>query len=158
MPMPCTSHAWRAFDELSVHELHALLRLRCAVFVVEQACPYADVDGLDPEADHLLAWGGDGELAGYLRVFRPGPDGAPARIGRVVTAQPARGMGLGRWLMREALAEIERRHGPAAVELSAQVRLARFYAGLGFAEVSDPYDEDGIPHCRMRRSGPFSAG
>jgi len=151
MPEPCTRYAWRSFDEFGVHELHAVLRLRCEVFVVEQGCPYADVDGRDPEADHLLAWGGDGALAGCLRIFRPGCDGAPAGIGRVVTAPAARRTGLGRWLMRQALAEIERRHGPVAVEISAQVRLERFYAELGFVPASEPYDEDGIPHRRMRR-------
>ena len=39
----------RSFAELSTHELHDILRLRVDVFVVEQQCPYAEVDGQDDE-------------------------------------------------------------------------------------------------------------
>ena len=44
-------------SELSVSQLYALLQLRCAVFVVEQNCPYQDIDGDDLTGDnrHILA-------------------------------------------------------------------------------------------------------
>ncbi|MEI9982694.1 MAG: GNAT family N-acetyltransferase [Aliidongia sp.] len=138
---------WRKFEELAPRELYALLKLRCAVFIVEQACAYPDIDGKDPLASHLLCHDGS-DLIGCLRIFAPG---AAARIGRVVVAPSARGTGLGRRLMLEGLAEIGRRWGDVPVDLSAQAHLERFYAGLGFARVSDDYLEDDIPHCDMRR-------
>jgi ElaA protein len=141
---------WREFDALGPQELYEILRLRCAVFVVEQKCPYADIDGKDPRARHLLAHIGP-DLAGCLRIFAPGVAGPAARIGRVVVDSPHRSNGLGRRLMIEALAEIERRYGAAPVEISAQAHLERFYAGLGFARISEDYLEDDIPHCDMRR-------
>ena len=144
---------WREFDALSPGELYALLKLRCEVFIVEQACAYADIDGKDPLARHLLAYAGS-ELIGCLRVFLPDAAGEAARIGRVVVAPPARGTGLGRRLMRRALAEIEVHFGAVPVELSAQAHLEAFYASLGFERISENYLEDGIPHCDMRRDGP----
>ncbi len=53
-------------SDLSVSQLYALLQLRCAVFVVEQNCPYQDIDGddlqdidgddLEGENRHILGW------------------------------------------------------------------------------------------------------
>ncbi|RAH98412.1 GNAT family N-acetyltransferase [Acuticoccus sediminis] len=159
--------AWRAFDALTVHELHAILKLRVDVFVVEQACPYAEIDGADPDAEHLLATapsagqpataapspghtGPAGPLLATLRVFPPS-GGAPARIGRVAVAPAARGTGLGAAVMRAALERIAERHGAAAVEVSAQAHLERFYQRLGFARIGPDHTIDGIPHVDMRR-------
>ncbi len=143
--------AWRAFDALLPRDLHDLLRLRADVFVVEQACVFAEIDGRDPEALHLLARipGSDG-LAGTLRLFPPAA-GAPASIGRVATAAWARGLGLGRALMVEGIAEARQRFGAVALEVGAQARLEAFYAGLGFVRASPDSDEDGILHCTMVR-------
>ena len=149
-------HAWRSFHQLSAAELNSLLRLRCEVFVVEQQCPYLDIDGRDPDADHLLAWGVNDRLSGYLRVFAPSKPDATAQIGRIVTSPEDRGSGLGRWMLQEALGFIARRHGRVPVKLSAQVYLERFYAGFGFERSSDDYFEDGILHCDMLR--PASRG
>jgi len=128
-----------------------VLRLRADVFVVEQACVFAEIDGRDPEALHLLARipGSDG-LAGTLRLFPP-KRGARASIGRVATATSARGLGLGRAIMMEGVAEARRRFGGTPVEIGAQARLEAFYAGLGFVRTSPDYDEDGILHCTMVR-------
>ena len=138
---------WRAFDALTTRELYALLRLRSEVFVVEQNCVFADMDGKDEAALHLLAW--DGEmLGGYLRVFLVGE---AARIGRVVVSPACRSTGLGRRLMAEALDEISRRLSDAPVDLSAQAHLERFYGSFGFVRISPDYLEDDILHCDMRR-------
>jgi ElaA protein len=145
-------HVWRGFHELNAAELYSLLRLRCEVFVVEQQCPYLDIDGRDFEAVHLLAFGGDDRLSGYLRVFAPTQGDAAAHIGRIVTAPYDRGSGLGRWMVQEALRFIAERHGGVPVKLSAQVYLERFYEGFGFARSSDDYSEDGIMHCDMLRA------
>lgn len=144
-------HAWRSFAQLSTAELYSLLRLRCEVFVVEQQCAYLDIDGRDPEADHLLAWDSNGCLCGYLRAFGPdGPD-ASARIGRIVTSPRDRKAGLGRWLIRQALDFVAARYGDVPIKISAQVYLECFYADFGFERTSPDYLEDGILHCDMLR-------
>ncbi len=142
--------AWRRFDALSARELHDMLRLRADVFVVEQSCAFAEIDGRDPDALHLLARTAEGgPLAGTLRLFPPEPATGRAVIGRVSTATTARGTGLGRALMAEGKAEARRRFGPVPIAIGAQARLERFYAGLGFVRDGGDYIEDGIAHCAM---------
>lgn len=136
----------RAFAELSIDELYAIIALRERVFVVEQNCAYLDADGLDPECRHLWATR-DGAILAYLRFIPPGMKYKEAAIGRVIVAQEARGTGLGKDLMRRGLAIA----GAAPVRLGAQAHLERFYSELGFRRVSDVYDEDGIPHIEMLR-------
>lgn len=143
----------RAFDALSLRELYALLRLRAAVFVVEQACVYQDVDGHDPDSLHLLGWRG-GLLAAYARILPAGVTFPEVSIGRVVTAPEARGGGLGRALMQQALAVCARRFPGAPVRIGAQAHLQDFYSGLGFVPASAPYDEDGIAHVEMLLAPP----
>ncbi|HEV2675742.1 MAG TPA: GNAT family N-acetyltransferase [Aliidongia sp.] len=147
---------WRRFEELGTGELYALLRLRADVFVVEQNCVFADIDGKDDLALHLLAWVGD-TLGGYLRVFGPTTAQGAAKIGRVVVAPALRSTGLGRRLMAAALEEISHRLGSVPTELSAQAHLERFYASFGFVRTSVDYLEDDILHCDMRREIVVSA-
>jgi ElaA protein len=149
MPGSPTHHAWRSFAQLSTDELYSLLRLRCEVFVVEQQCAHLDIDGRDPEADHLLAWNSDGGLSGYLRVFGADATDASARIGRIVTSPGDRKAGLGRWLVRQALDFVAARYGDVPVKIAAQVYLEHFYADFGFERSSSDYLEDGILHCDM---------
>ncbi|MCB8837252.1 GNAT family N-acetyltransferase [Aurantimonas sp. VKM B-3413] len=141
---------WSAFEDLSGREVHDLLRLRMDVFVVEQACAFAEIDGKDPGAIHLRRLVG-GELAGCLRVFAPSAPDFRVRIGRIATAARHRGGGLGHELMAEALRLCAERFQGAAIDLSAQAHLAGFYGRHGFLPVSDIYLEDGIPHLDMRR-------
>ncbi len=144
---------WADFDDIGTPHLYAMLRLRCDVFVVEQNCPYPDIDGLDSKAAHLLVWLDAGEpLSGCLRVFLPYADCPFAKIGRVATAKAVRGTGLGRWMMLEALSNIDARHPGATTEIGAQVAMEGFYTSLGFLRVSEDYDEDGIAHCTMMRA------
>jgi ElaA protein len=140
----------REFGALSRDELYRLLALRQAVFIVEQKCPYQDADGLDARAAHLFAADGD-EVVACARLFAPGERRAEAVIGRVVTAPSVRRSGLGRELMRRAVAAVEERHGRVAIWIGAQKYLERFYASFGFVRAGDDYDEDGIPHLPMRR-------
>ncbi len=138
------------FVELDALTLYLLLRLRVDVFVVEQQCPYVELDGRDVEPDTLHAWLPDdsGEPLAYLRVLRDGP--GPRRIGRVATAQRARGRGLGRTLVRRALDEC----AAEPVVLDAQAHLLRWYERLGFVRDGDDFIEDGIPHVPMRLATP----
>ncbi len=132
--------------ELDSRTLYALLRLRVDVFVVEQGCPYPELDGRDLEPETLHQWiaGAYGEPLAYLRLLTE-PDGA-RRISRVVTAKHARGQGLARPLVTEAI----RLAGDAPVTLEAQAHLEHWYARLGFERAGSDYVEDGIPHVPMR--------
>ena len=147
---------FRAFHELTAAELYAVLQLRQMVFVVEQRCPSLDADGSDDHAWHLLGWtaadDGTRRLGTYARVFAPGVKYEEASIGRVVTHPDARGAGLGRLVVAEALRRIEEVVAPGTpVRIGAQRYLERFYEGFGFRRVGDDYDEDGIPHVEMVR-------
>ena len=138
---------WAA--DLPPSTLYELLRLRVDVFVVEQACPYAELDGRDLEDGARHFWlGGDGRpepVLGYLRLLCE-PSGE-FRIGRLCTARSVRGRGLGRQLMEAALAEV----GDRPCVLDAQEHLAGFYREFGFRQVGEPYDRDGVAHVPMRR-------
>lgn len=136
-------------DELTLAQVYAVLAAREAVFVVEQACAYQELDGRDLDAEHVLAWAGDTVVA-CLRLLPPA-DGEPA-IGRVLVAPPWRRRGLGRELMIRGLARAGQRYPGLALRISAQTYLRDFYASLGFEATSAVYDEDGIPHVAMRRS------
>ncbi len=146
------------FGELDAASLYAALRLRSEVFVVEQTCVFLDMDGRDAEALHLLGETVDDDgaplLAAYARLYGPGAYYAEAAIGRVVTSPRARARGLGRTLMRRAIAECTARWPDAAIRIGAQRYLERFYASLDFVPAGAPYLEDGIPHVEMvRRAG-----
>jgi ElaA protein len=142
--------ARKEFGELTASELYALLRLRQDVFVVEQRCAYADLDGLDADAAHLFAVDGERVVA-YARLFAPGVRDPDAVIGRVVTAQSVRRSGIGRALMTRAIEAIAERHGATAIRLGAQKYLQRFYESFGFVRDGEDYIEDDIPHLPMRR-------
>lgn len=133
-------------DDLAAATLYDLLRLRVEVFVIEQACPYQDLDGLDlvPSTEHFWLESGRGEILSTLRLMQePGL----FRIGRVCTRASERGHGHTTRLMQAALAEV----GNRPCELNAQSYLADMYARHGFAAAGPEFLEDGIPHIPMRR-------
>lgn len=142
---------WFTFDELPLVDLYEVLKLRVDVFVVEQNCPYPEIDGRDPEALHYLLKDAEGRLAAYLRAFAPSAEEPFARLGRIVVAPHARGLRLGDHLMSAGLAWAWDLYPQADVELSAQAHLQRFYGSHGFEPTGEIYLEDGIPHVDMRR-------
>jgi ElaA protein len=155
MRSPVVTWRFARFDDLAPREVHDLFRLRAAVFVVEQACAFQDVDGVDPLCWHLLgrsAPGEGGELVAYARLVPPGIKYPEASIGRVITSRAARRTGAGRALMREALARAESLWPRQALRIGAQMYLKDFYGGFGFVQSSEPYDEDGIVHIEMLRA------
>lgn len=149
MPEKPLVSQWNAFDELTPRALYAMLKMRVDVFVVEQKCPYPEIDGKDYDALHLRILDGE-ELAASLRVLPPEGEGKPAKIGRVVVAPNYRDRKLGRRLMSEAIAFAQARFPGLPIELGGQSHLQKFYGSFGFAVISDEYLEDGIPHVDMR--------
>lgn len=133
------------FEALDARTAYDVWRLRQAVFVVEQECPYPDLDGRDPEPGtrHVLMRDDEGLLVGYARVL---DDAAAWRVGRVVLSPAARGLGLADSLMAAALAECPDRD----VVLDAQSPLRGWYEGLGFVVDGEEFVEDDIPHTPMR--------
>lgn len=141
----------KAFDELTAHELYALLRLRTEVFVVEQNCVFQDMDNKDQASHHLLGWRGE-ELVAYTRIVPPGLSYDEPSIGRVVTSPVARGGGIGKLLMEESIGHVYHLYGRQPIRIGAQFYLKKFYESLGFLQTSEIYDEDGIDHIEMTRN------
>ncbi|MFC9356559.1 GNAT family N-acetyltransferase [Rhodococcus sp. NPDC057014] len=137
--------------DLDNKTLYELLRLRVEVFVVEQACPYPELDGRDLLAETRHFWlEQDGQVVCTLRLLEEHADGAKSfRIGRLCTARPARGQGHTTRLLRAALAEV----GDAPCRINAQTYLVDMYAKHGFRPDGEEFVEDGIPHVPMRRGG-----
>ena len=137
-----------SFYQLTIHSLYELLQLRAAVFVVEQTCPYQDVDGKDQNALHVLGYKDD-QLVAYTRLFKPGAYFDNASIGRVLVKENQRQYGYGKVIMQSSIAYIENNFDTKTIELSAQTYLKKFYNDLGFKEIGEGYLEDDIPHIRM---------
>jgi ElaA protein len=138
-----------AFAELDAGTAYLLWQLREAVFVVEQRCPYLELDGRDLEPATRHAWVSyDGRPVGYLRVL---DDGGHVRIGRVCVAGGHRGRGLAEVLMHTALQVV----GDRPSRLSAQTYLTGWYRRLGYRIEGPEFLEDGIPHVPMTRPAPL---
>lgn len=145
---------WRVcrFGELSPVELARIYRARQQVFSIEQQCIYLDADEADESSYHLAAWSAAHTVPlAYARLVGPGVKYAEPSMGRVITTAPARGLGLGRELVRRVVAHCALVHPGEAIRISAQERLARFYADFGFVVIGEPYPEDGLPHLEMLR-------
>ena len=135
------------FRELTLEELYALARLRESVFVVEQACPYPELDGKDLNAYHLWLHDKDG-IAAYARALDFGvsfPDAAS--IGRILSVR--RRHGLGTQIVRAAIDAVRERFGTGPIKIEAQVYARGLYEKCGFRQCSDPFLEDGIEHIEM---------
>lgn len=140
------------FNSLTTAQLYSLLQLRSEVFVVEQTCPFQDMDGQDQAALHLLGYTPTGELGAYARLFAAGITYPEASIGRVVVSPRYRRYGLGRALLHEAIAAVEQQFGAQPIQIGAQQYLQAFYESFGFRQVGEGYLEDDIPHLHMIRA------
>ena len=150
-PEPTDEVRVASFRDLDTTTLYAILKLRVDVFVVEQKCPYPDLDGRDDEPGTRHVWLSHGdEVRAYLRIL---DDGDVERIGRVVVAPAARGTGHAARLMDEALTIIGNR--PSV--LAAQAHLARFYTNYGYPHTGPEFLDEGVPHVPMFRAAPQSA-
>ncbi len=133
----------KKFGELTVDELYAILQLRVSVFVVEQNCPYMELDGQDQIAVHIW-FGQDGAVKAYLRVM---PDEKGARIGRVIAVDRRRGLGTA--ILRQGIKTAREVFGAKSIYLEAQTYARGLYEKQGFRQVTEEFLEDGIPHVGM---------
>lgn len=146
----------KLFDELGTRELYEILRARTAVFIVEQKCPYQDVDGIDCRSLHVFYAREDGRVEAYLRAFwKEGASGAGlsgdvVQMGRVLTVR--RGEGLGGRILRDGIEQVRLKFDPRSIFIEAQCYARGFYEREGFAACSEEFLEDGIPHVGMELS------
>ena len=136
----------RRFSELTTYELYELLRVRSAVFVVEQKCVYQDLDGDDQSAIHLWQ-SAIGKVVALARVCPARTHMKEVSIGRVISTD--RGCGYGKQIMLHAIEVAQNYFGATIIEIEAQEYAKGFYEGVGFRQSSDCFMLDGIPHIRM---------
>lgn len=134
----------KSFDKLTTQELYEILQARMAVFVVEQNCPYQDIDGQDYNADHLFIKE-DGKLKAYLRILKKDED--TARLGRIITTERGKGYGLA--LIKEGIRSAAKLYKAKKIYIEAQCQAVGFYEKVGFKTRSEPFLDDGIPHVKM---------
>ena len=140
---------WHTFQELPASILYDILALRQEVFVIEQKCPYPDIDYQDQQALHLLGMKNH-RLVAYLRFFPLGtlyPDALS--FGRVLVKETERGQGVAKNLMNQVELYLKEIKNTAPIIISAQVYLQKFYSDYGYQAVGAPFDEDEIPHIKM---------
>ena len=137
----------KKWDDLSIDEVQSIFGLRSEVFIVEQECPYQDVDGRDAEADHLLLYENN-ILCGYTRIFPKNTYFTDASFGRTVVKKTHRGKGYGHVLVKKSLKHLKNKK-ENTIKISAQSYLIKFYASHGFIPKGEEYLEDNIPHTAM---------
>lgn len=135
------------FHELTVDELFEIYKLRCSVFVVEQSCPYQDVDDADKVSIHLMAVDEKG-LQGYLRIIPAGVTTDDVSIGRVVVVK--RRCGLGENMVLKGIEIVKEHFNANVVTIDAQVYVTELYRRCGFVQTSGEFMIDNIPHIEMK--------
>ncbi len=143
----------KTFENLSLNEFHNILQLRVNVFVVEQNCPYPELDEKDKFAWHFFAVPEEDpeKIIAYTRIFKPGDYYEQAAIGRVVVNPEFRGKDLGHELIKKSIETVESLFKTKEIKIGAQTYLKDFYESHGFNQMGEAYLEDGIPHIHMIR-------
>lgn len=141
----------KQFNDLTPGELYNILQLRNEVFIVEQNCPYQDMDNKDIHAHHLMGMKGE-KLLAYARLLAPGISYSESSIGRVVSSPSARKTGMGKKLMQESIEQVRNLFHTDIIRIGAQLYLQKFYESFGFQKDSEIYLEDNIPHILMLRN------
>ena len=136
------------FKELTVKEVYEILKLRQDIFIMEQACLYQDIDGIDEYSLHVLAQSEDTLLA-YARII-PNDETQIVKLGRIIVHPDHRGMTLGKTLVEYTIQKAQQLFTPQHIHISAQTYLKRFYESLGFRSIGNSYDLDGISHIDMK--------
>lgn len=136
----------RRFDELDIHDLYEIMKLRCDVFIVEQECHYEDIDGRDINAIHVYLKDNN-EIVGYLRILDKGVLFKEVSIGRVIAKR--RRVGIGSELLKAGLKAAKKYYNADKIKIEAQVYAKSFYERVGFKVCGTEFLEDGIPHVPM---------
>lgn len=136
----------KKFNELSINDLYAILKARVDVFVVEQNCPYEEIDNMDQRAIHIYYKEGDKILA-YLRVLHKSETSKSISIGRVVSLK--RRSGLASKLIQEGIKVAQEYFNAQVIDLEAQTYAKTLYEKQGFKQISSEFLVDGIPHIKM---------
>lgn len=150
--MPQINWTTKHFKDLSVDEYFEILFLRSEIFIIEQNCPYMDVDEKDRKAFHLFGRNAEGKVIAVTRILPKGISYEEMSIGRVALKKEFRGTGIGDELMQESIRFIEQNFGKQNIRISAQEYLLNFYQKQGFKPVSEMYLEDNQPHVEMLRN------
>ena len=139
----------KKFHDLTVDEFHDILQLRINIFVVEQNCPYPELDDRDKIAFHFFGINKENKIIAYTRIFKPGDYYEEPAFGRVAVHQDYRNQKIGFQLVEQTIIEIHKLFGNINIKIGAQTYLNNFYQSFGFHQVGDDYIEDGIPHIHM---------
>ncbi|MGM0138275.1 ElaA protein [Enterococcus sp. DIV0755b] len=134
------------FNELTTKEFYQIAKERVAVFVVEQNCPYQEIDETDEVALHTYFLSENGEIAAYTRIYS---ENETVHFGRVLVTKAFRKTGLGKKVVAKTLAVIAEKFPNQKVVIGAQAYLQDFYGEFGFQAISEVYLEDDIPHIDM---------
>ena len=138
--------AVKRFEELTNNELYDILKLRVNTFVVEQHCPYPELDDKDQDAPHVFLRDEEG-IQAYLRVMDKGVSSEQVSIGRVVAV--TRRKGYGSRVLEEGMSVAAEYFQADKIYLEAQTYARGLYEKHGFRQISDVFLEDGIPHIKM---------
>lgn len=134
------------FRELTIDELYDILQARTDIFVVEQKCPYRELDGKDKDAFHLFLRDEHG-IAAYLRTLDRGVSFDEVSIGRIITVR--RGQGYGAEIVSEGIKFAKQHYQADKIRIMAQCQAKGFYEKFGFVQCSEPFPDDGIMHIDM---------
>ena len=137
------------YSQLNIDHFHDIIALRIKIFVIEQDCPYQDLDGKDKVAHHLFYTNNKDEVVAATRILPQNISYAEVSIGRVVVDKDCRGLGFGDLIMKESMNFVQAEFGQVNVRLSAQKHLENYYGKYGFKSTGKEYLEDGIPHVEM---------
>lgn len=135
------------YSSLTKNQLYQLLYLRIKIFVVEQNCPYQELDDLDKISYHVLGTI-DQTLISIGRIV-PNEKEKQILIGRIAVNDNHRKNGYALKMMNEIIYFINTNFSNFEIALSAQTYLKEFYISLGFKAHGETYLEDGIPHIYM---------
>ena len=133
------------FTQLSTQELYQIYKLRVDVFVVEQQCPYHEIDDIDLESYHIYLQDDNSKILSYCRLYQQNDT---YQIGRVISS--TRRKGYGTQIMKTAIQFAKNNLKANTIIIEAQTYAKNFYEKIGFIQTSEPFDEDGIPHIQMK--------
>lgn len=142
----------KTFEELDINELYEILKLRVDVFVVEQSCPYPEIDGNDKDAFHIFGKE-DGEIGAYARIYK---EDGEIHLGRVIAKE--RRKGHGNLILNEAIKAAKKFYQAKQIHIEAQTYAISFYEKAGFVKTSEPFLLDGIRHVKMVLEIPSKMG